>query len=213
MSKAEADVAIATTRSVVRDYYELTKPRVVMLIVFTAVVGMLLAVPGMPPLGAMVWGTLGIGLASSSAAAINQIIDARVDAQMARTRHRPLVLGNVSERQALVFAALLCVASMAMLWWLVNPLTAAVFDHFRLDAAALLGAGDRATRRIRQSGYADAAGHTRRRLYETVRTAVHDPSVHRHAAAVAVRHDGADLSRQCAGAWRPFPRACHSAAC
>ncbi|MFK8052506.1 MAG: heme o synthase [Woeseiaceae bacterium] len=124
MSKAQADISTAASNSLVRDYYELTKPRVVMLIVFTAVVGMLLAVPGMPPLDALLFGTLGIGLASSSAAAINQIIDARVDAQMARTRHRPLVLGNINERQALIFAAFLCVVSMVMLWWLVNPLTA-----------------------------------------------------------------------------------------
>ncbi|MEM7762609.1 MAG: heme o synthase [Pseudomonadota bacterium] len=124
MSKAQADVASLTARSSIRDYYELTKPRVVMLIVFTAIVGMLLAVPGLPPLDALLFGTIGIGFASSSAAAINQIIDARVDAQMARTQRRPLVLGNISDRQALTFAGLLCVVSMAVLWWLVNPLTA-----------------------------------------------------------------------------------------
>ncbi len=123
MSKAEADVA-SQLAFPWRDYYELTKPRVVMLIVFTAVVGMLLAVPGMPPVDALVFGTLGIGLASSSAAAINQIIDARVDAQMARTRNRPLVLGRINDRQAMFFAGALCVVSMIMLWALVNPLTA-----------------------------------------------------------------------------------------
>lgn len=124
MSKAQADIGSATESSVWRDYYELTKPRVVFLIVFTAVVGMLLAVPGLPPLDALLFGTLGIGLASSSAAAINQIIDARTDAQMARTRRRPLVQGHINERQAVLFAGALCVISMVMLWWLVNPLTA-----------------------------------------------------------------------------------------
>lgn len=123
MSKAEADL-VAALPARWNDYYELTKPRVVMLIVFTAVVGMLLAVPGLPPLGALLYGTLGIGLASSSAAAMNQIIDARTDAQMRRTQKRPLVQGNLTERQALVFAGFLCVSSMLMLWFLVNPLTA-----------------------------------------------------------------------------------------
>ncbi|MEL7312557.1 MAG: heme o synthase [Pseudomonadota bacterium] len=123
MSKAEAEVA-SLLRASWRDYYELTKPRVVMLIVFTAVVGMLLAVPGIPPLDLVVFGTLGIGLASASAAAVNQIIDARVDAQMRRTQHRPLVQGHLNDRQALTFAGALCVAGISMLWFLVNPLTA-----------------------------------------------------------------------------------------
>ena len=132
MSKAEAEVARQLAFSW-RDYYDLTKPKVVMLIVFTAVVGMLLAVPGFPPIDAFVFGTLGIGLASSSAAAINQIIDARVDAQMARTRNRPLVQGNINDRQALIFAGALCILSMLMLWLLVNPLTAV------LTFASLIG--------------------------------------------------------------------------
>jgi protoheme IX farnesyltransferase len=123
MSKAEAEVA-GYLQSSWRDYYELTKPRVVMLIVFTAVVGMLLAVPGVPPLDLALFGTLGIGLASASAAAVNQIIDARVDAQMRRTQNRPLVQGHLTERQALTFAGVLCVSGIGMLWFLVNPLTA-----------------------------------------------------------------------------------------
>ncbi|MEM9171952.1 MAG: heme o synthase [Pseudomonadota bacterium] len=132
MSKAEADIARSVGAGW-RDFYELTKPRVVMLIVFTAVVGMLLAVPAWPPLDAFVFGTLGIGLASSSAAAINQIIDARVDAQMKRTQHRPLVQGSLSERQAMAFAAALGVISMVTLWTQVNPLTAV------LTFASLIG--------------------------------------------------------------------------
>ncbi len=114
----------AATASDWRDYYELTKPRVVMLIVFTAIVGMFLAVPGWPGLGPLVFGTLGIGLASSSAAVFNHILDARIDIQMMRTRGRPLPQGKLTEKRALAFAAVLCVISMLMLWFLVNPLTA-----------------------------------------------------------------------------------------
>ena len=107
-----------------RDYYELGKPRVVMLIVFTAIVGMFLAAPGLPPGDALLFGTLGIALAASSAAAINHVLDRRFDEQMARTRNRPLPTGHVNERQALTYALILAVLSMAMLWLLVNPLTA-----------------------------------------------------------------------------------------
>src|SRR3546814_11675323 len=83
--------AAPATPSRLNEYYELCKPRVVMLIVFTAVVGMFLAVPGLPPWGPFVWGTLGIGLQASSAAAINQIIERNIDARMARKCCRPLV--------------------------------------------------------------------------------------------------------------------------
>lgn len=107
-----------------RDYYELTKPRVVMLIVFTAIVGMFLSVPGMPNLPGLLFGTLGIAMASSSAAVFNHILDYRTDIQMARTRGRPLPQGKLSERSALTFASSLCVLSMIILWFLVNPLTA-----------------------------------------------------------------------------------------
>ena len=81
-----------------RAYWQLTKPRVVALIVFTAVVGMLLAVPGLPPLHLMFLGSVGIWLAASSAAAINHLLDARIDAKMMRTKHRPLPTGGLSER-------------------------------------------------------------------------------------------------------------------
>jgi heme o synthase len=107
-----------------RDYYELTKPRVVMLIVFTAIVGMFLAVPGWPGAGPMLFATIGISLAASGAAVFNQILDARVDIHMLRTRGRPLPQGRISEAKALVFASLLSVLSMLILWLLVNPLTA-----------------------------------------------------------------------------------------
>ncbi len=107
-----------------RDYYELTKPRVVMLIVFTAIVGMFLAVPGMPDAGALVFGTLGIGFAASSAAVFNHVLDARIDIHMLRTRGRPLPEGRMQESSAITFAVALCILSMLMLWTLVNPLTA-----------------------------------------------------------------------------------------
>jgi protoheme IX farnesyltransferase len=106
------------------DYYELCKPRVVALIVFTAIVGMLLATPGMVPWQPLLFGTIGIGMAAASAAAINQIVDQRVDADMLRTRNRPLPTGHLTNSQALVFAGILGVVSMAILVLLVNPLTA-----------------------------------------------------------------------------------------
>jgi len=107
-----------------RDYYELTKPRVVMLIVFTAIVGMFVSVPGWPGVVPLVFGTLGIGLASSSAAVYNHVLDARIDIQMMRTRGRPLPQGKLTEKSALTFATALCIISMLILWFLVNPLTA-----------------------------------------------------------------------------------------
>jgi protoheme IX farnesyltransferase len=114
----------AETRTEWRDYYELTKPRVVMLIVFTAVVGMFLAVPGWPGVMPVVFGTLGIAMASSSAAVFNHVLDHRTDILMMRTRGRPLPQGKLTEKSALMFASSLCVASMIILWFLVNPLTA-----------------------------------------------------------------------------------------
>lgn len=107
-----------------RDYYELTKPRVVMLIVFTAVVGMFLSVPGWPGIEAVVFGTLGIAMASSSAAVFNHVLDHRIDILMMRTRGRPLPQGKLTIQSALTFASSLCVISMIILWFLVNPLTA-----------------------------------------------------------------------------------------
>ena len=105
-------------------YFELCKPKVVYLIVFTAVVGMFLAVPGWPPLSALIAGTLGIGLAASSAAAINHLLDQRIDAVMARTRDRPLPTGQLGIQQVLIFALSLCVLSMSILMVWVNTLTA-----------------------------------------------------------------------------------------
>jgi protoheme IX farnesyltransferase len=108
----------------VREYLQLTKPRVVALLVFCAVIGMFLAVPGVPPWRALVFGTLGIWMASGSAAAFNHLIDERIDKLMARTARRPLATGALSARQVLAFAVLLGVASMLVLALLVNLLTA-----------------------------------------------------------------------------------------
>ncbi len=95
-----------------------------MLIVFTAIVGMFVSVPGWPGITPILFGTLGIGLASSSAAVYNHVLDARIDILMMRTRGRPLPQGKLTERSALTFATVLCVISMLILWFLVNPLTA-----------------------------------------------------------------------------------------
>jgi protoheme IX farnesyltransferase len=89
-----------------RDYYALTKPRVVQLLVFTAVVGMFLATPGMVPWDALVFGSLGIGLAAAAGAVVNHVLDQRLDAQMARTRNRQLPTGGIHERDALASAGL-----------------------------------------------------------------------------------------------------------
>ena len=105
-------------------YLDLCKPRVVALIVFTAVVGMFLAVPGMPPWTALLAGTAGIGLAAASAASINHLLDQKVDAVMARTRDRPLPRGELAESQVILFSALLGLIAMTVLVLWVNTLTA-----------------------------------------------------------------------------------------
>jgi protoheme IX farnesyltransferase len=107
-----------------REYLALTKPKVSLLIVFTAVVGMVLASPGMVPLSALVFGALGIAMASGSAATLNHILDQRIDRQMARTRRRPLATGSLRTSQALAFAAVLCAGSMLVLWLAVGSLCA-----------------------------------------------------------------------------------------
>jgi heme o synthase len=109
-----------------RDYYALTKPGVVQLLVFTAIVGMFLAAPGMVPWDALIAGSLGIGLAAAAGAVVNQILDQRIDAQMARTRNRPLPQGRIGERDALAFAMGLGLAGLLVLVLFVNVLTAAL---------------------------------------------------------------------------------------
>jgi protoheme IX farnesyltransferase len=107
-----------------RDYLELTKPRVVALIMLTAIIGTLLATPGLPPLDALIFGNVGIALAAASAAAVNHLLDRRIDARMARTRRRPLPTGHVTPARALSFALILGVSSMLILVAFVNLLTA-----------------------------------------------------------------------------------------
>ena len=106
-----------------RDYLEMTKPRVVLLMLLCAAVGMALA-PGPAAAGAVVWGLVGIALVAGSAAAVNHIADARIDARMARTRNRPLAQGRLETGAGVAFSAVLGVAGMAVLYFLVTPLTA-----------------------------------------------------------------------------------------
>jgi protoheme IX farnesyltransferase len=106
-----------------RQYHALTKPRVVQLIVFCAAIGMLLAVPGLPPLGTALAAVAGIWLVAAAAAAFNCLVEQRIDAKMARTAWRPTAKGELTSGQALVFSVLVCVAGSALLWWAVNPLT------------------------------------------------------------------------------------------
>ena len=107
-----------------QNYLELCKPKVVLLIVFTAIVGMLLAVPAIPPLDTFFYATLGIGLAASSAAAINHYLDRAADAEMARTQNRPLPTGELNAKNVLIFALTIGVISMLLLGIFVNRLTA-----------------------------------------------------------------------------------------
>ena len=118
-----------------RDYYEMTKPRVVLLMLLCAVVGMFLAVPGMVPVSVLLFGTIGIALVAASAAAVNHIADSEIDARMARTEARPVATGRVSTVQGLTFAAVIGSAGFVILYTLVNPLTA------WLNAASWVGYG------------------------------------------------------------------------
>ena len=106
-----------------RQYMALTKPRVVQLIVFCAVIGMLLAEPGLPRLALALPATVGIWLVASAAAAFNCLVEQVIDSKMARTAWRPTAKGELSNRQALVFSSLLCAAGSALLYFWVNPLT------------------------------------------------------------------------------------------
>jgi len=107
-----------------RDYYEITKPRVVALLVLTALVGMCLSVPGVVPWQLLIPAMIGIGMLSSAAAAINHIVDQRIDSEMGRTHKRPLPNGRISQSGAVVFAAALAIVGFYLLYVFVNPLTA-----------------------------------------------------------------------------------------
>jgi len=107
-----------------RDYLEMCKPRVVLLMLLCTLVGMFLATSGMVPIDVIVFGNLGVALVASSAAALNHLIDANIDAQMARTRHRPLAEGRVSNTQGAVFVGVTGILGITILAVLINPLTA-----------------------------------------------------------------------------------------
>lgn len=107
-----------------RDFLELTKPRVVALMILTAVIGMLLAAPGVPGWQVLLFGNLGIALLAGAAAVVNHVVDQKIDTVMARTRRRPVATGRVSQLDALLFAAVLALSGMMVLMWQVNALTA-----------------------------------------------------------------------------------------
>ncbi len=140
MSRSKAiDVVVRDTdlkqkaRASWKDYLELTKPKVVALMILTSLIGMCLATPGWVPWQALLFGNLGIALCAGSAAVINHVVDRRIDTLMARTSKRPVAQGRVEPLQALLFAAVIGGTGMLMLVFLVNPLTA------WLTLASLLG--------------------------------------------------------------------------
>ena len=118
-------------------YYKLTKPKVVYLIVFTAMVGMLLAIEGAVPLDTFVFGLLGVGLAAASGAAINHVVDEHIDRVMERTKNRPIASGGIGQTQALIFALSIGAAGIAILMIFINLLTA-VLTFFSLVGYALI---------------------------------------------------------------------------
>ena len=107
-----------------RDFYEMCKPRVVMLMILTSLVGMFLAVPGMVPLDVLIYGNIGIALVAGSGAVVNHLIDYKVDSVMKRTHNRPIPQGRVDPKQAAMFAAAIGIVGMLILLFLVNPLSA-----------------------------------------------------------------------------------------
>lgn len=107
-----------------RDYYELTKPNVVYLMLLTSAIGMFMAVPGQVPLDILIFGNLGIGLCSACGAVVNHLVDQRIDIIMARTHNRPIAQGRIKTQQGIVFAVILGVSGMAILLGLINQITA-----------------------------------------------------------------------------------------
>ncbi|HCG95909.1 MAG TPA: protoheme IX farnesyltransferase [Halieaceae bacterium] len=115
------------------DFLELTKPRVVALMLITAVIGMCMAVPGFVPWQPLVLGNIGIAFCAGAAAAINHVVDERIDQKMSRTTNRPVAQGRVSQSEAIVFATVLAILGTALLAVTVNVLTAV------LTVASLVG--------------------------------------------------------------------------
>ena len=122
-----------TERATWRDYKELTKPNVVLLMILTSAIGMFMAVPGMVPLNALILGNLGIAMCAGAAAAVNHLVDQHIDQRMDRTYKRPLAQGRLGTRQAALFALIMGGLGMAILMIWVNALTA------WLTLASLLG--------------------------------------------------------------------------
>src|SRR5215470_14300233 len=120
MPEMSTSLAGQPLASRLHQFYQLTKPRVVSLIVFTAVIGMFLSTPGMVPLQALVFGTLGIALVAGAAAAINCLVEQKIDALMARTRARPLPMGQLTSAQTLAFAGVVGGSGLCVLYTLVN---------------------------------------------------------------------------------------------
>lgn len=122
-----------TARATWKDYLVLCKPKVVVLMLVTVLVGALLAIPGWPDLLKLTVALIGIGACAGSGAAVNHIIDHRLDTKMARTKNRPIAKGRVSPEQGLIFALVLAIGGFALLWFVINPITA------WLSLASLLG--------------------------------------------------------------------------
>jgi protoheme IX farnesyltransferase len=122
MSKTNPDALLASARWA--DYYEMTKPNVVYLMLLTSVIGMFMSTPGIVPIDILIFGNLGIGLCSASGAVVNHLVDQRIDIIMARTHNRPVAQGRIKVPQAAVFAAVLGVTGMAILLIFINQITA-----------------------------------------------------------------------------------------
>ncbi len=119
-------VRAARIRPTWRDFLELCKPNVVLLMLLCSIVGMFLATTGMVPIDILIFGNLGLALVAGSAAALNHLLDATIDAKMARTRNRPVVRGRVTPVEGGIFIAVTGVSGLLILYYLVNPLTAAL---------------------------------------------------------------------------------------
>ena len=107
-----------------RDFLEMCKPRVVLLMLICSVAGMFLATASSVPLDVLIYGNIGIALVAGSAAVVNHIADSHIDARMARTQSRPVATGRVSNRDAIIFSAVTGLLGLGILWFLINPLTA-----------------------------------------------------------------------------------------
>ena len=120
---AVSELNLPNVRSSFNNFLALCKPRVTMLIVFTAMIGMFLATPNMVPLHILLAATIGIGMASGAAAAFNCLVEQKIDAKMARTRGRPLPTGQLTSNQTFIFASIMASIGLSILYFLVNPLT------------------------------------------------------------------------------------------